>query len=327
MTLPIKLPLILSLIAMLFSAAPGALAGTTGIKDHADFFSANAESDATYNIRELQKTLKKDLLIETFAEIPADVRQGVNANDKAAMSRLYDTWAVKRAKEESVNGVYVLLVKQPAHLQAVVGNDTQKQAFTLADRDALVQRMLGKLRAKDFDGALREGVAFVTSTMGRHAGSAGQSPPATATHQEAQAVKPASPFGGLVPILIIGVLAWLAFAFIRALVRSGSGGGNMVPGTPGMGGGGGFGRSMLGGLFGAAAGMWLYDNFFGSHGSSAYGAPPPSNDPLGGSGGGTGDSPFSGQDTDYSSSGGDFGGGSGSDFGGGGDSGGGGGDF
>ena len=74
--------------------------------------------------------------------------------------------------------------------------------------------------------------------------------------------------------------------------------------------------SLLGGMFGAAAGMWLYDQFSGNHGN-AWGA-----DQDNRSGGSTG---FSGQDTDYSGTGGDFGG----DFGGG-DSGGdasGGGDF
>lgn len=85
--------------------------------------------------------------------------------------------------------------------------------------------------------------------------------------------------------------------------------------SPGFGGGGMFG-SLLGGMFGAAAGMWLYDQFSGNHGN-AWGA-----DQDNRNDGSTG---FSGQDTDYSGTGGDFGGDSG-----GGDSGGdsgGGGDF
>ena len=86
-------------------------------------------------------------------------------------------------------------------------------------------------------------------------------------------------------------------------------------------------RNMLGGMFGAAAGMWIYDSFFGSRGSSAYGSMP--TDSFGGAD--SGFSGFTGQDSDFSSTGGggdfggdgDFGGGdSGGDFGGG-DSGGG----
>jgi uncharacterized protein len=92
----------------------------------------------------------------------------------------------------------------------------------------------------------------------------------------------------------------------------------MAPGASG----GGFGRSLLGGLFGAAAGMWMYDQFFGSQGHASSWSE--RNDA------GSGDGGVSGQDTDYSGSGGGFddsggdsGGGDSGGFGGG-DSGGGG---
>ena len=79
--------------------------------------------------------------------------------------------------------------------------------------------------------------------------------------------------------------------------------------------------SLLGGMFGAGAGMWLYDQFSGNRGNSSMGAE--HNDR------GSVDSGYSGQDTNYSSSGDSFGNqSSGGDFGGGdlgGDSGGGGG--
>ena len=74
-------------------------------------------------------------------------------------------------------------------------------------------------------------------------------------------------------------------------------------GTPqGAGGGGGFFSSLIGGMFGAAAGMWMYNQFLGSdsHASTMS------------DNAGNGDSGISGQDTDYSSSGSDFGGDSGS---------------
>lgn len=311
MTLPLRSALSLALFAVLFGTFSPARAGTAGIQDNAGFFSENAKSDAGRNIRELQRTVNKDVCVETFAEIPADVRQGVNLQDKAAMNRLFDQWAVKRAREQSVNGVYMLLVKQPAHLQVVVGNETQKQAFTLADRDALVSTMLAKLRAKDHDAALREGVSFVASTMKNHARS--HALPASAAHRSAEPESSGS--SSLLTLVIIGLVAWVAFGLIRSLFGRGKAGGStaeggMTPTTPG--GGGGFGRSMLGGLFGAAAGMWMYDQFFG--GSSAHAASPQDHS----EGSGTGDSSFSEQDTDYSSSGGDFGGG---------DAGGGGGDF
>ena len=120
-----------------------------------------------------------------------------------------------------------------------------------------------------------------------------------------------------IPALIgIVLLIWVGFSLIRSLFRAMSGGGAVGSmGQPA--GGGGFFQNMLGSMFGAAAGMWMYDQFLGSHTSSAFGAEPTDHSP--------GDSGFSGTDTDYTSSGGDFGGGGGDS--GGGDFGGGGGDF
>jgi uncharacterized protein len=214
-----------------------------------------------------------------------------------------------------VNGVYILLVKSPAHLQVVVGNETMKKAFTVRDRDALVSLMLAKLRAKDFDGALLEGVAFVSSTMRAHTGAVAGGGGVPQERSNAGA-KPGSSWSWVVPLLIGLVVVWLVVGLLRALF-----GGARSPMDAGAGGGGGFGRSLLGGLFGTMAGMWMYDQFFG-HGSSSYGADHPHDSGL------TDSSP---SDTDYSGSGGSFGddsgggdGGGGGDFGGGGDSGGGG---
>lgn len=324
-------------VAALSLAGPSTVrAGTAGIHDNAAFFSDRAKADAAFNIAELQTKQRKDVCLETFKEIPADVLKGANVQDKDAVAKALNVWATQRAKEQSVNGVYILLVKEPARLQVLVGNDTQKQAFTLADRDKLVSLMLAKLRAKDYDGALREGLSFVTATMRSHATgqSRAVSGPVPMGSSHARAPE-SSGGGGLMTLVIVGLIVWVVVGLIRSFMNRGSQmsspppvpgmmGGGMMPGQTG---GGGFLRSMLGGMFGAAAGMWMYDQFSGSHGS-AYGSTPP--DQLGG--GGNWDSGYSGQDTDYTSSGGSFGddsGGGGFD-GGGGDFGGGdsgGGDF
>ena len=334
----LKLPIYLATFATLLGTALTAKAGTSGIHDNAGFFSEGAKADATSNINDVQRKLKKDVCVETFAEIPADLRQGINLQDKAAVNRVCEQWSIKRARELAVNGIYVLLVKQPAHLQVTVGNDTQRQAFTLTDRDRLVNTMLAKLRAKDNDGALREGMSYVAATMRGHSTthSITQTPSAPAPvtrYRNAVPEEPSSGGGTLVTLLIIGVVVWLGLALFRAIFRGGmSTGGNAMPPGPSSGAGG-FMRSMMGGMFGAAAGMWLYDQFSGGH-SSAYGAPPENR--LDNNSNST-DSGFTGQDTDYSSSGGSFGnddsssggsfGGGDSGGGGGGDSGGGGGDF
>lgn len=318
----LKQPTILALgfvVTTLFGTSMS-LAGPGTVRDNGAFFSESAKSEATRKISEIERQYKKDVVIETFKEIPEEIKQGVDLTDKAAVGRLFEKWTVEQAKQQKVNGVYILLTKEPAHIQIVVGNDTQKKAFTLLDRTNLTSLMLNKLRKKQNDDALLEGVNFVMTTMASHA----PAPSRVNSVSSSSAMSPvkgvpsqqANPWSWII-MAVIGIAAiWLIVGVLRSVL---GGRGQAAVGTgmsPGFGGGGMFG-SLLGGMFGAAAGMWLYDQFSGNHGN-AWGAD--QDNRIGESTG------FSGQDTDYSGSGGDFGG---SDFGGG-DSGGdssGGGDF
>ena len=294
-----------------------ARAGLGAIRDNSGFFSESAKSEATRKISEIEQKYKKDLVIETFNEIPEEIKQGVDLTNKAAMGRLFEQWTVKQAKQQKVNGVYILLSREPAHIQIVVGNETQNKAFTLMDRNNLSRLMLSKLRKKQNDEALLEGVNFVFTTMASHVipnnrtNNVSSSSAVPAVHGEQ--TEQANSWGWIV-IAVIGIGAiWLIVGIIRSVFggRASTAGPGMSPGY----GGGGIFSSMLGGMFGAAAGMWLYDQFSGNHGN-AWGAD--QDNRVGGSTG------FSGQDTDYSGTGGDFGGDSGGGDSGGGDSGGGG---
>ncbi len=297
-------------------------ADVSGVRDHAGFFSETAKTTAGRTISDIEKNLKKDVLIETFAEVPADVKKGIDLADKAAVGAMFEKWTLQQARQLKVNGVYVLLTKEPAHLQVIVGNETQKQAFTQADRATLVSTMLAKLRAKQNDDALLDGVNFVQATMRSHVvvrgpvrsnvGVPQSAPPMRVPEAASESSRPMWMWV-LLALIGVGVILFI-MGLIRAMTRSN----NSTPGMPPQlgGGGGGFMSSLLGGMFGAAAGMWLYDQFSGNHGN-AFGSDR-SNDSNSG-----GDDGFSRRDTDYSSSGSDFGDSSG---GGGGDSGGGGGD-
>ena len=304
-------------------AVPLALAGSFAhaanavVRDQAGFFSESAESAASRVISEIQTTHKRDMVVETFRDIPAEVRRGVDLQDKAAVNKLFETWSADRARELGVQGVYVLLTREPAHLQVAVGNQTQRQAFTLADRNALANRMLEQLRAKKYDDALIAGVGFVRDTLSAHAAptTKAKAPSTSSTTstpftqapvgQSAEAAgRGGSIWSMLLPILLIGVVVLVVIRILGRLFGGGAGGMQ-----PGFGGGGGFLRSMLGGIFGAAAGMWLFNQFSGlgsAFGSDASSAPQE---------GGADDA--GGQDTDYSSSGGDFGDSGGGDSGGG----------
>ncbi len=253
------------------------------VLDDAGLFSADARRKANDVIATIKTTYKKDLLVETLEKGPPQDE--------------YARWAAERFREHRVEGVYVVITKQPRHLQVEVGNHTlDKGTFTLEDRTKLRKIFESEL-GKNPDRALLDGVDYVRTAMSRNAPAktgAAKEPPAD--HGE----------GGLPPVggdplperrgglggllgssicalvcvgLVVVAGLWMLFGLIRMFMapRGGAyGGPGPAPGYgagPGYGGGGGgFFPSLLGGLFGAAGGMWLYNNVFGGH-SAGYGGP------------------------------------------------------
>lgn len=325
-------------------------AASEGVKDEAHFFSVDAVSEADQVIRQINTRHHRDLLIETIPSVPPDVHVPEQPQDR---ERFFEEWTNKRAAERGVNGVYVLICKNPSHLQAAVGNATAERLFTHSDRDELAKRMLTALKAHEYDQGLLNGVHFVQQQMDAHVSASGSS--SQYYGNSSGSAPPAGPYGGppartnpprgdmgwgfgSIACVIVAVI--LGIILLRGVMgRSGGaygqpggyyppGGGAYPPaggyppvGGYGGGGGGGFGRGFLGGLLGGAIGGYAADKWE-QHNQQQGGsyAPPPS-------GGGAEYNP--GPDTSFSSSGGDFGGGGGGgggDFGGGG-GGGGGGDF
>mgnify|MGYP005851041545 CR=1 FL=1 len=266
-------------------------------------------------------------------QVPADEKQ---------RGQFFLELARELATADRARGIYILVCRSPGYVQVITDRATRERGFTSADerkvRDILLEgfREAEKLEKENAesatqrrDAALVAAVRFVVDDLRN------TSPPASS-----QAQHPATSAGGqeiggnsLAGWICMGLVAllavWLIVGFIRALSGMGTAAG------AGGGGGGGFFSSLLGGLFGAMAGMWLYNHLFGgssfwSGDSSGLGSAEPTS-----SGGIAGEGDFSG-DTGAGGSfdagdtgdtgGGDFGGG---DFGGGDFSGGdvGGGDF
>lgn len=350
---PLKTLLILigASVALLLSAA-SAPAAPLGVRDEAHFFSADAIRQADQTIQQINQRHQEDLLIETLPSVPQDKQDQLQQLGKA---KFFEQWANDRARQQGVNGVYVLITRDPTHLQAAVGNHTRQRVFTLQDRDELSKQLIAAFKIKQYDQGLISAVDFVSSRMDANGGSApartGSAAPPVGAYPQTNTPPtnaPTLPRGttgfhlGGIACVIIGVILFIVL--IRGIFgRSGGGrpGGYYPPGAGGYpqgggypppqggygggygggGGGGGFGRGFLGGLLGGAVGGYAADRWM-HPGQQGGGAIPPA-------GGGATSDPGSQTDTSFSSTGGDFGssdqgGGGGADFGGGG---GGGGDF
>ena len=110
------LPIVLGL-----SMGSSAFAIVPQVKDDGKFFSAEAVEKANRVIGEIEHQFHRDLVIETFATVPTDKVEQVKGMDAKAREQFYHTWALERARSEQLNGVFVLITKEPKHIQAVSG--------------------------------------------------------------------------------------------------------------------------------------------------------------------------------------------------------------
>src|SRR5262245_51316480 len=103
-----------------------AQAAVVDVRDEAHFFSADAVAQANETIKEIKQRYKKDLLIETVRHVPEDKKDEANSSDEKVKGRFFANWAIQRARSEGVNGIYVLITREPGHVEVAVGNETHK---------------------------------------------------------------------------------------------------------------------------------------------------------------------------------------------------------
>jgi uncharacterized protein len=298
-------------LALAATIAP-TVASAADVRDQAGLFSAGTVAEAD---RELDRIEAKTGVPITVATI--DSLGGRRINDVL----------VEQARRTKAQGLYILLAREEQKI-LVEGSkryDALNGGPASAVKEAFVE---GGLKRRDFDAALLAGVSTIDRELGKAKVTPANVPPA----------RRANPNGGgfgLGSLLGLGLLVFGALFLFRMLGTlfggAGQGYGMGRPGAFGQpgygnpgGGGGGFMSGLLGGLGGAIAGNWIYDQFRGgSHGghfgeSNAHGA-------QDASAGGDDWSSNAGSGGDWGGGGGgggDWGGGGGGgDFGGGGDGG------
>ena len=260
--------------------------GQLVVNDKGSFFSDSGITRAKEEFARLQSKTGRQAMVVTLKELPAVDAQSyakIDQKDKPALRKFWYDLAVSMAKTDQAHGVYILICRKPGHVEVVADREMREKGF-----DKAKERQLGEDFAKALHEAAKEKAeADQVAAQDRALMSAVEylekNLPATSADVK-QSTKPSTKPGGrqvnesggwgigqwvCLGIAVLGGV-WVLFAIIRAM----SGGGGMAgPGGGGFGGGG-FLSSMLGGLFGAAAGMWIYDQFLGgrsSRGGDYYG--------------------------------------------------------
>lgn len=278
-------------------ASPVDTRAASGITDDGRFFSANGIRQAEDVIRRNVGHHHSDIRVITVPSIPDDMKDEFASQGK---SPFFEHWANDLFKRDRVDGVLILICRNPSHLQVEIGDETREKVFQDADRRELISKLTTAFKATQYDQGLLDAVRFIqvreNANIGHTAPTAvlpGSNAPITTP------MSPGQPFsntpapgahlisGSGWVCLGVGVLI-VAFLIIGAINRSrnnyGGGYGAPPPGgyppgsyPPGYSGGypqgggyygggntgGGFGRGFLGGLLGGAVGAWGYDKLTG----------------------------------------------------------------
>jgi hypothetical protein len=314
----------------------GSVSFAQEIRDNANLFSPEVRASVAKDLSELEARHQVGFTVETVAAPDAELARKIEGVTKEQRNAEFVKAARTRAQQSKAHGVFVMIWKNPSHLNVEISRKLVQKGFTQADQTAIRDALLTGFRQKQFDKGLQDSVAAVRTAAERHAGGTASIP----------AINPASPLGdpghalpgadhgraagngqpanngfpgefggmGIIGIVIAIGVVFVVVRIIGAIIGGlmGGGGGYGQPGYGGMGGGGMF-SSLLTGMFGAMAGHYLYDNFFGGHSHD--------NSAMAGDAGAGADAASGGNewgDTGWGDSGGgDFGGGGGGDFGGG----------
>jgi hypothetical protein len=321
-------------------------AGVIKVEDKAGLFSTEGISKATHAFESTVFKSKTHLLVVTADHVPpakqAEWDEIVKNKDDKARNRFGEEWARAMGRTKDSHGDIVVLVYRAPAGGFFVSTITDKQAdvhrhFSDAkarEVDGLFLRELRKVKADKLEGdaAKKEMDAALVSATELIIKELKDTSAPDANHKAAGGSRVAAEHkgggvGGYICMILMVVLgAWLVIGLIRAFTGGGGGGG--PGGGYGGGGGGGFFSSLMGGMFGAMAGMWMYNNLFGGH---DYHNDAMAGDNYGNETGDAGDGNYddgaAATDGDWGDDGGSGGGDWGGDAGGGGDWGGGGGDF
>ena len=126
------------------------------------FFSEEAISEADDMIRGIKQSYDRDVMVETYAGIPDDLKDELARDGR---DKFYEDWLNRRARRLGVRGVFVLMTREPGRVQVGVDKSTRVHAFTPADGEALRETLGSAFRARQFDRGLLDGVRLIRRRM------------------------------------------------------------------------------------------------------------------------------------------------------------------
>jgi hypothetical protein len=159
---------VLALAVLCAAGGGGAGAVTPETRDLGKFFSADAVKKADAQIREIFRKHDLDLLVETFATVPADQAEKFKGLDGTGRNEFFANWAGERIKERVVNGVYLLICHEPRYLYVKIAGHGDK-TLTSEFRKDMYEAVRREFAGGRYDEGLQAAVRLMEQRLGKPA--------------------------------------------------------------------------------------------------------------------------------------------------------------
>jgi len=132
------------------------------VKDGGKFFDAKALEKANAKIKDIYKKYKKDVVIETIDALSVDEQKKAKEEGN---KKFFPKYALKRIDDLGVNGVYIVISKEPRWAQFEMDPQTRKTVFSNADRDKAYSKLIERFKEKEFDQGLLDALDAIEASL------------------------------------------------------------------------------------------------------------------------------------------------------------------
>jgi uncharacterized membrane protein YgcG len=132
------------------------------VKDDGKFFTKEGLDRANKKIRDIYEKYKKDVVVETMTSLTADEAKKM---DEEGKGKYFAKLTRDRSVALGLNGIYILVLKKPQHLQVHMDPETQKRMFTAANRKTLIEKIVAQFKEDQFDQGLHDGLDAIEAAL------------------------------------------------------------------------------------------------------------------------------------------------------------------
>jgi hypothetical protein len=123
------------------------------VRDEGKFFSPETVKKADEQIREIYRKHGLDVVVETYKTVPGEDVEKLKAMDNRARGEFFLKYAKERAKERVVNGIYVIVTREPRHLLVGITGRGER-SFSREFRSKAERAMIDEFMKGRFDDGL-----------------------------------------------------------------------------------------------------------------------------------------------------------------------------